>query len=53
MMKFQRATLVGKIPAVEKINIRDPEEMELFLKETMNADWGSVYKISCTEQIQK
>jgi creatinine amidohydrolase len=35
----------GKIPPVEKISLRDPKEMEPFLKEPMSKGWKSVFEL--------
>ncbi|MBE9541813.1 MAG: creatininase family protein, partial [Proteobacteria bacterium] len=41
----------GKIPPVEKISLRDPKEMEPFLKEPMSKGWKSVFELPYIGQI--
>ena len=41
----------GKLPPVEKISLRDPKEMEPFLREPMSEGWKSVYELPYIGQI--
>jgi 3-dehydro-scyllo-inosose hydrolase len=41
----------GKLPPVEKISLRDPKEMEPFLKEPMSKGWKSVFELPYIGQI--
>ena len=42
----------GKLPPIEKISLRDPKEMEPFLKEPMSKGWKSVFELPYIGQIQ-
>ncbi len=42
----------GKLPPVEKISLRDPKEMEPFLREPMSEGWKSVYELPYTIKIK-
>ena len=41
----------GKLPPVEKISLRDPKEMEPFLREPMSKGWKSVFELPYIGQI--
>ena len=35
----------GKLPPVDKVSLRDPKELEPFLKEPFSKVWKSVYEL--------